>query len=148
MNSLIFPVRRQVLGLLAWGTATACLPAGVPAAWANDKDDSDWGRRRGRDRGSNDTDGQGREDSAGDRSGSGLRGRADRDGKAEDRIGDTGVRTSTVDGAASRNIVVSYADGWTERITDGSYELVDPQRRLVVRRSATAEDFDRMIAVR
>jgi hypothetical protein len=46
-----------------------------------------------------------------------------------------------------RNITVTYPDGWVERIINGEYELFDNLNRRVVRRDATQEDFDRMMAL-
>lgn len=61
---------------------------------------------------------------------------------------DSGVPAFTGNGLPPSDISVRYSDGWNERIVGGTYELVDPQSRLVVRRSASIEDFDRMRAVR
>jgi hypothetical protein len=51
-------------------------------------------------------------------------------------------------GGRGRDITVHYPDGWVERIRGGLYELIDPARRLVVRRAATAEDRARLLALR
>jgi hypothetical protein len=51
-------------------------------------------------------------------------------------------------GQSLRDVTVRYSDGWIERIVSGRYELIDHQSRLVVRRTATADDFNRMISLR
>ncbi|TNC62079.1 hypothetical protein [Rubellimicrobium roseum] len=158
MSPFILP-RRQVLCFLAWGTATACLPVCVPKARANDEDDrgSGQGRNRGRGRGGDDDNDRGREDSGrsrgeSDRSNIDNRGgsedRRNRNDNTEDRADDDRLRTSNEDASVLQDITVIYPDGWTERIADGSYELLDPLSRSVVRRSATSEDFNRMMSLR
>ena len=55
--------------------------------------------------------------------------------------GDDGESLPQVNACA---ITVYYPDGWIERIVGGNYELIDQQRRLVVRRAGTRDDLDRM----
>jgi hypothetical protein len=99
----------------------------------DDRDDDHNGSGRGGDDGNDDSDrsgsGSGRDDD-----------RSDSDGGSSDGSGDARQRL--------RDIAVYYPDGWIERIVAGRYELIDHQSRLVVARTATSEDFARMIALR
>ena len=55
--------------------------------------------------------------------------------------GGDGARLSRM---STCEITVYYPDGWIERIVGGNYELIDQQKRRVVRRAATRDDLDRM----
>ena len=50
--------------------------------------------------------------------------------------------------ASSRRdgIEVRYSDGWTERVRDGRYALIDPRRRVVIERPGRRSDVRRLDA--
>lgn len=146
--------RRRALALLLGGLGLAAVPLAPTRAWADDDDDHS-GPGGGGDHDDDDDDdhsgpGGGGDDRDEDHSGPG------RGGSGGDRSGpgggdDSGGRSSygsRGEGQGPRDIAVYYPDGWIERIVAGRYELIDHQRRLVVARPATAEDFARMIALR
>ncbi|WP_210529239.1 hypothetical protein [Rubellimicrobium arenae] len=165
-----FPTRRRILAALAWGVAGGLSPLGLGmgesgflapgAAWARDGEDGGDQRGRGRGRGrggdhdsSGERDGDSRRDDDrgggdDDREGQGSGGRGGSRGEAGRSSGQGSGASRTTSQASSRDVVVRYSDGWVEQIVDGRYELIDRQRRLVVRRLATAADFDRLVALR
>lgn len=153
--------RRRVLTLLCGGIVLSASPFGLgreggpflapSAAWAgDDEDEDDGGRGRGRGRGRGGDDDEDDRDNDSSGPGSGRDNDDDRSGSDGGDDSDPSGSPSHSGGGASslRDITVLYPDGWTERIASGRYELIDPDRRLVVARAATGEDFARMIALR
>ena len=142
--------RRHAPGLLGSTLVLGATPAGLwgaGPAWARDgEDDSgrgnddrgdEGGRGRGRGRGGGDG-----PDDRDDQGRPGGHGSGAREGTPTSGGGSRGP------GQRLRDVTVRYSDGWVERIVSGRYELIDHQSRLVVRRTATADDFTRMIALR
>ncbi|TNC49805.1 hypothetical protein FHG66_09830 [Rubellimicrobium rubrum] len=158
MTPPVLQSRRHALGLLGWTLVLGATPAGLwgaGPAWARDGED-DSGRGNGRDRDDDDRDdgdGQGRgrgrgrggDDGPDDRD---DHGRAGGQGPGAREGSPTSEGGSRDNGQRLRDVTVRYSDGWVERIVSGRYELIDHQSRLVVRRTATADDFTRMIALR
>ncbi len=125
--------RRRALHLLAGADPSSLLPG---AAWADDDDAEDDrvdGSRRGRGRG-------GDEDEVG-RDGEGP-------GRGDGTPGEDGHAGRLTDSGRLQDVAVLYPDGWTERVRDGRYELIDHLDRLVVTRPATAGDVARILAAR
>jgi hypothetical protein len=136
---------RRAFALAAWAALLGTISVGTlsaSAAWAGD-DDRDDERDDAEDR-------EDREDDTRDDA-------EDNDavsGEDDDRSGPSGRDNGSNaarpgrSGGAPRDIAVYYPDGWIERIVSGRYELMDDQSRLVIRRTATREDFSRMEALR
>ena len=150
--------RRRALALLLAGLGLAAVLLAPTRARADDDEDHSGPGGGGDDHDDDDDDdddhsgpgGGGDDDRDEDHSGSGRNGDDDRSGPGSGwDDGDNGSsHGSPGDGQRPRDIAVYYPDGWIERIVAGRYELIDHQRRLVVARTATSEDFARMIALR
>jgi hypothetical protein len=144
---------RRAFALAAWAALLGTISVGTlsaSAAWAGD-DDRDDERDDAEDREDDER------DEAEDREDVTREDAEDNDavsGEDDDRNGPSGRDNGSNaarpgrSGGAPRDIAVYYPDGWIERIVSGRYELMDDQSRLVIRRTATREDFSRMEALR
>ncbi|MDE1993707.1 MAG: hypothetical protein KGI75_14480 [Rhizobiaceae bacterium] len=75
-------------------------------------------------------------------SGSGHQNDGSNSGSGSGADDDGGGGGSDSRGRSAKGDDRSYEGGWHERITNGHYELYDPQGRLVIRRSATKADLN------